>query len=90
MITFSRSGTKVLVYIEIGMNTCKELTATIECGGELYAELLRNEVQEKFANKMEKIRKIEYLRGRRREKKQDYFWYTMDTTDYPREKEQKS
>lgn len=86
MINFSRSGQNVLVYIEIDMNSAKEVIAKIECGNELYAELLRNELMEKFTNKMEKIRKIEYLRGRRREKKQDHFWYSMDTSDYPREK----
>lgn len=87
MITFSRSGTKVLVYIEIGMNSCKELTATIECGNDLYAELLRNEIMEKFCNKIKRIREIEYLRGRRRKKKSDHHWYMMDTSDYSHEKE---
>lgn len=87
MITFSRSGTKVLVYIEIGMNSCKELTATIECGNDLYAELLRNEIMEKFSNKIERIRKIEYLRGRRRNKKSNDFRYMFDDNDYSYEKE---
>jgi hypothetical protein len=85
MITFSRSGKDVLVNIEIGMGTVKEISARIECGSELYAELLRDLIREKFDKATRTIREIEYLRGRRRKKKQDYFWYTLDPSDYKNE-----
>lgn len=87
MITFSRSGTKVVVNIDVDTSTTKTIHATFECGSDLYAELLRDLIREKFDKATRTIREIEYLRGRRRNKKQDYFWYALDPSDYNNEKE---
>lgn len=86
MITFSREGSAVIVNIKTGLYGTghQEVKARIECSNTLFAELLVNQIENKFTKVTEEVRRIEYQRGRRRNKKQDYFYWGLGTDEYPK------
>ena len=87
MITFSREGTKVIVRLKTGMYNqgMTEVDAKIECGNDMFAELLTRKLEEKFNETTQQVRKIEYKRGRKRNKVQNWFMYGLGTDTYPKE-----
>lgn len=87
MITFLRDGTKVIVRLKTGMYNqgMTEVDAKIECGSDMFAELLTRRLEDKFDAVTKEVRRIEYQRGRKRDKKQDWFMYGLGTDYYPKE-----
>jgi hypothetical protein len=87
MITFLRDGNTVIVRLKTGLynSNMTEVDAKIACGNDMFAELLMRRLEEKFDHVTKEVREIEYKRGRKREKKQDWFMYGLGTDSYPKE-----
>lgn len=82
MISFRREGTSVVISFETGMYNFKVVESKIECSNAMFAELLVNQLEAKFDKTTQKVRKIEYKRGRRHAKKSDWFKYGLDDEEY--------
>ena len=86
MINIYRNQTKVHISIETGLNTKSEIIFTHECGDEMFAELLRDKLTQKLHSRVEKIREIEYLSGRRDSrkpgKKRNWFYSSLTDSKY--------
>jgi hypothetical protein len=86
MINIYRKGNKVCVSIETGLNTQKDIEFSVDCVTEVFAELLSKQLDKKLRDRIERIRKTEYLSGRKDSrkpgKKRDWFYTSLIDHEY--------